>query len=339
MSGYLLIILLGIVAIVLSILVICGNIENFDDIELMNTRMFEWWYGKTSGLANHADIVLLSPYHTIYRKPLKESLVIFLNTRLREQIVLQFIDDILPKLDHSVNLILAGEDWTFPNSIDKRHDPSSSSFYEEVLRLCSNQYINKIFVENLDERLPKTYPIPLGVAFGDSDYSLGKTYQQYAEYINIDSAKPLKITNFNRTRDGKGQWEERGIVFNLCMNQWLDSFIVTEDVTGEQYLKELGKYSFTLCVHGGGVDVNPKLWECLIIGVIPIIKINPPYTDIYIGKDLPIVMVEDWTEDTITNAKLKKWHARYYHLFEDRRQYILEFLSLEYWVNYTKSMV
>ena len=44
----------------------------------------------------------------------------------------------------------------------------------------------------------------------------------------------------------------------------------------------MGSYLFTICVHGGGLDVNPKLWEALLIGVISIIRENKPYTDIYV---------------------------------------------------------
>ena len=77
---------------------------------------------------------------------------------------------------------------------------------------------------------------------------------------------------FNRTRDGKGQWYERGIVDKLCKNDWKDFIIVNKNFTHKKYLKELAKYSFTLCIHGGGVDVNPKLFDAILVGTIPIIR-------------------------------------------------------------------
>ena len=101
----------------------------------------------------------------------------------------------------------------------------------------------------------------------------------------------------------------------------------------------MGKYSFTICVHGGGLDVNPKLWEALLIGVIPIIKENKPYTDIYEGLDLPVVIIKDWDKQIINENNLIIWHNRYYNYFinEEKRKQMLYYLSLEYWINYVKT--
>jgi hypothetical protein len=103
-----------------------------------------------------------------------------------------------------------------------------------------------------------------------------------------------------------------------------------------EYLKEMGKNVFTLCVHGGGLDVNPKLWEALLIGVIPIIRENKPYTDIYVQFDFPVVIVKEWTENTINEADLTRWHRQYYPYFTDtqKREQLLEKLTLDFWVNY-----
>lgn len=295
----------------------------------MNTRIFTCKQ-ETSGLSKKMNIILLDKNSIIYNKPLEEAKTIFINTR-QPQTIIMFINKILHLIKHSFNLIIAGSDYTFPNNIDKRKKEKKITKYN-LKKLINNKYINKIFVENLDTKLPKVYPIPLGI--NPKECSTKLSY--FKEFYNIDIKKPLKFTNFNRTRSGKGQWEERGEVLKMCNTVWKNNYIKTKTSDHKTYLKNMGRYSFTICVHGGGLDVNPKLWEALLIGVIPIIKENKPYTDIYIEHDLPVVIVKRWSKNTITFKKLLKWKNKYYNYFtdEEKRNKILEFLTLDYWVNY-----
>ena len=296
-------------------------------MELMNTRIFGWRSGKCSGLSKRMDIIILNPNCVIYNKPLAESRTIFINTRLNHKLIIKFIDEFLDLLDHPVNIIIAGEDYTFPNNTDKR---SSAGIFPKVKleKLINNRYVNKIFVENLDSHVPKTYPIPLGI--NPKECSTNITY--FEKYRKIDINKALKFTNFNRCRNGHGQWEERAKVLHLSNTSWKKYKQFSGNLSHKQYLQELSKCLFTICVHGGGLDVNPKLFEALLVGVIPIIKENKPYTDLY--SNLPVVIIDDWNEDTITYSNLLEWKNKYYKFhFEENYKKVLEILSLEYYVN------
>ena len=288
-------------------------------MELLNTRMF---HGIVSGLAKHMDIILLSKDTIIYNKPLESANTIFINTRLREVLILYFIDTILPKLTKPIHLIIAGEDYTFPNNTDKRMDGMKHNF-----KALDHKYITKIFVENLDTPMKNTFPIPLGINPKECRTSI----DYFLKHENIVPNKPLKITNFNRTRNGKGQWAERGHVNYLCRHHWKPFFVETIHQSHESYLKEMGKYMFTVCVHGGGLDVNPKLWEALLIGVIPILKENKPYTDLYKTLDFPVVIVKEWEQVNLTNLLL--WSKKYRYFTEKRKQMLYQ-LSLQYWIEY-----
>ena len=304
-------------------------------MELLNTRMFNWKNNQTSGLAKHMDVIILNNDCIVYNKPLDLAQTIFINTRLKERLIIYFIDNILPKLSKPVNLIISGEDYTFPNNTDKRMDGIKHNRLQEFKTLGQHIFINTIFVENLDENIQNALPIPLGVNLREGPV----TSDYFLKYENVDSNKPLKVTNFNRTRDGKGQWEERGDVRYLCENVWSKFFIKIEHTNHDEYLKTMGKYLFTICVHGGGLDVNPKLWEALLIGVIPIIKENKPYTDIYVRLDLPVVIVKEWNINTINEDDLIVWYNKYYSYFTnyEKRKQMLYYLSLDYWVNYVNT--
>ncbi len=300
----------------------------------MNTRMFLWRENKCDGLAAHMDIIVLNNDCVIYNKPIATAKTIFINTRLCHILILKFMNEILPHLSQPVNIVIAGEDYTFPNNTDVRMIRNSSPHQLNLFKeLGHHKCIQRLFIENLDEELINAEAIPLGI--NSRECSVQADY--FKKYENIDNTKSIKFTNFNRTRDGKGQWKERGDVLHLCKNAWADFFVETKETQHSDYLSTMGKYSFTLCVHGGGLDVNPKLWEALLIGVIPIIKENKPYTDIYIRMDLPVVIVKDWTSETITEKNLKWWHAKYYPYFTEKREEMMYYLSLDYWVHYIRS--
>ena len=126
----------------------------------------------------------------------------------------------------------------------------------------------------------------------------------------------------------------------MCKNDWSDYFVETGYLEHKKYLSEMGNYLFTICVHGGGLDVNPKLFEALIIGVIPIIKKNEPYTNIYKKFDLPVVIIDDWKKENINLDKMNTWKNKYYKYFinKELRESLLRKLSLNFYVNYVSKI-
>ncbi len=308
----------------------------------MNTRMYNpSRKGKNdikelNGLAKHMDVIILYPGVVIYHKTLEDADTIFIHTGLLLLAPVKFfVTNILPKLNHPVNVIISGGDVTFPNNTDLRHT-GIIKLDQNMKTLGLHPHIKKLFVENLDEDIPNTLPIPLGVNWSEGPV----TMDFFSKFVNIDPSKPLLCTNFNRVRNGKGQWSERRKVFDLCETAWKPFMGVNENTTThEEFLEKMGKNAFTICVHGGGLDVNPKLWEALLIGVIPIIRENKPYTDIYVREDFPVVIVKGWKPHTINARKLQRWHKKYYPYFTDpqRRDQLLTRLSLEYWVNYVRA--
>ena len=305
-------------------------------MELLNTRMFKWKKNIATGLGKYMDFILLNDKYFILQKPFNEIKTVFIHTRLRHRLIIYFIDKILPKLVNPVNVIIAGEDYTFPNNIDKRMRRVNYRI-KNFKRLGLHKKVRKLFVENLDENIRNAFPIPLGINPKECPTDIN----YFLQFENIDSNKPLKFTNFNRTRNGKGQWRERGLVMNLCHTEnWKKYFVNTGNINNHKsYLKKLSNYSFTLCVHGGGLDVNPKLWEAILLGVIPIIKENKPYTNIYRELDFPVVIIQKWNKNTINQENLKKWHKKYYNYFlnNDKRKNMLDALKLDFWINYVRN--
>jgi len=297
--------------------------------------MFPITNPEISGLAKHADIIILRPNHhrIIYNKPLDKAFTYFISAKIPENIAF-FVSSILPRLTHPVNIIIAGTDATFPVNLDARGPGYKLIKGSDCEIICDNANINCMYVENLAHDIPKAKPLPLGIVSQNHSY---RFMDHFIKHQHINAEKPLKFTNFNRLRTDSTQWAERWYVKALCDHEPWSNHQATHPSTTKshaQYLSCMSKYMFTICVHGGGIDVNPKLWESLLVGTIPIIKENKPYTDLYRDLELPVVIVKDWKKTTINESNLTRWRDKYYPHFTDpeKRQDMLHKLTLDYWI-------
>lgn len=59
-------------------------------------------------------------------------------------------------------------------------------------------------------------------------------------------------------------------------------------------LYRLKDYKFCICPEGNGVDTH-RLWECLYLKVVPIV-INSPFTKILLSYNVPLVVLNTWSE-------------------------------------------
>lgn len=293
-----------------------------DDFELMNTRVYGWQHNKMSGLSKQCDCVIF--WGVIYNVPKSDVKTVFVCTRTNTYCIYK-LGKLLDTLENKVNVVIAGEDWTFPNSIDSRHKPTNEKDRLYFQQIINHDKINKIFVENLDEDLgDKVISIPLGI----NSFECPVNLKYFLKFENL-TKKPLLITDFNR----KSRGHERYNVRKLCDTVWVHFFKKTREHTNESYLKLLSNSSaFTLCVHGGGLDPCPKLFDALLVGVIPIIRKTPQSSAF---NSFPVVILDDWTPDAITEEKLKEWYDIYspYFLQPELRNEVLKKLSLKYWVD------
>lgn len=317
---------------------------------IFNTRNPDWIKGEIIGVSLLADCVMVSKNciifnnHQIYKYThindikndssfqtnLNKCKIIAIYSKYNFGILDIFIDNILGMLSKQVNIIICGEDITFPNSLDKRFKNISTLRKRKFIKFIKHDNINKVFVENLDEKIDKTISIPVGINVKECIHS----FKYFKKFEKIDPNKPLMVTNFNRIRTGH-QWCERYYVKNQIINFWSKFAIDFSDQSYKHsdFLQLLSKYPFTICVHGGGVDPCPKLYESILVGTIPIVINNTILT--YLYDDLPIVFLNSWESNEITVDKLKFWHNKFYHYYTDikLRNQVLNKLSLKYWKN------
>lgn len=313
--------------------------DDLINMKLMNTRMFQWNKGKQSkatGIGAKCDVIILNKTLTIFNKSINNVKTVFLNTRLAKTGYNLLYNLLTTELSNNSNLIviIGGEDITFPNSVDKRHVPSTQSELDFYHKLVNLQNVEKFYIENLDSQMsPNVYPYPLGFSLREGPINM----KFFLKYQNKNFNRPLKFTNMNRIRNGKGEWELRAKVNELCRTaQWTPFYHHTGLIKNyPKFLKTLASYPFTLAVNGGGIDPNPKIFEAMLVGTIPIVIKREPYTNVY--KNMPVIVLENtWNKDTFTKKRLKKWYEQCKTFLEneDARNEVLYKLTLKYWWNY-----
>lgn len=238
--------------------------------------------------------------------------------------------EILTTLEGPIVISIGGTDRTFPQSTDKRHKKNSKAFRQTFVKLVNHPKVAKIFGENFDLKHPKLISMPLGL-----NYSHSRSILDYHQLFKPRRHRTLKVSSFNRVRHGP-QFLLRRRVNRYCKHAWSKKVGFAGNVS-KGYLKALSRYPFTLCVTGGGIDPCPKLYDALLVGVIPIIKRNHPQTKAF--KDLPVIEVSHWGPQTITKEKLKKWYALYspYFLNPVKRFQVLQRMTIGHWIKKMRS--
>jgi len=279
-------------------------------------------------LAAHCDWIVGSRYEhwgrlpsfTVWGDPYTVPGTIFVNTDELET----FSESLLRCIPrrHGVVLITGDNDKTTPLQTDAR--------YPRVLRSSTwvnwlkDERILHIYVEHLDAAVAssKVSPIPTGMNQRDAG---GMSLASAPRKVRIQSL-PLRAVEIGRQRGGQ-QFRERQFVRDLCNSTrwpWCDVGVTTN----EGFSAVVQKYPFLLCVHGGGIDPNPKVFSAILSGAIPIMRDFPGAT-MYDGW--PVVRVSNWTD--INTSMLAQWRKLHAPAFEDEwlRNQTLERLTMRHW--------
>ena len=300
-----------------------------------------------SGLPMRCDWVLGTrmshwrkiPANTAFGDPVFKPKTIFVQTDNRQA----FHDHILPCLGTSERfvLIIGDHDKTTPRQIDVRYKHEPYFKYATWLAWLQDPRIVHIFVEHLDEKSAlKVSPIPVGL--NPQEMSRGFMHlktEHIAKRFPVAAltSRPLKARFTNRIRDGTGQWASRYNTRVACDTKWKQTCVSSPAPKGDEYYKEIAKYPFLICAHGGGIDPNPNVWSALLVGTIPIIE---RFAGDSMYRDLPVVVLEDLPNANLSLSQLQVWRDSLGKMFEGHhRRRVLQKLSNDYWWNQVMSKV
>jgi hypothetical protein len=161
---------------------------------------------------------------------------------------------------------------------------SDGEIYEcdEINDILNYSKLLKWYAQNIRMNHAKLVFMPIGIA--NSQWPHGNLDNFRAE--NLKSKTKGIYFNFNVYTN----LSKRMYCFNRLKNklEWLN------EVSPRENIQRLSEYEFCICPEGNGVDTH-RLWEALYVNTIPIV-IKSDFTDILLENNVPIVVLDDWSQ-------------------------------------------
>lgn len=193
--------------------------------------------------------------------------------------------------------------------------------------LVESPNIKAIYAQNIDYNInDKIFMIPIGIA--NSMFAHGNIPALYKTMVNTYKNKKEKDVYVNIN---PATFPYRQTVLNEISSKFE---IVKQSLPYEEYLQELSKYRFCLCVRGNQNDTH-RFWESMYVLTIPII-VNNKYTKMnnyveYLKKNkIPFYEIKKESLVNITpdmfNEELYKKLLREYNFPQEN-----EYLKMKYY--------
>jgi hypothetical protein len=235
-----------------------------------------------------------------------------------------FVNIILPNIKYKFVLVTGESNLCVPKEVLTE---------QETYTLIKNPYLLKWFVQNsrIHEN-DKIIQMPIGLDYHTfynnpnnifklpEESHIPKNQELVLLSIINDSIPyykriPKIFVNFSLNDD---RFQQKRKALNIISKELL---ILNKDILPRSiYLEKAVNYTFVLTPSSSGLDSH-KIWEALCIGCIPILCV-PEFKKLL--EDLPVLIVEDWSELTqeLLNKTIEEFRSR---IFNYRK------LTLDYW--------
>jgi len=177
-----------------------------------------------------------------------------------------FINVILPLIKKPFILITHNSDYLSGN-------------YSQIL---DHPLLLKWYGQNMGVINNKTEGIPIGL----ENQMWNRTDFDIIEKNKINTKNNLLYLNFSEKTN-----KNRKKIMELFLNK---GFKKNNSLSWNDYMKELSTYKFAISPNGNGIDCH-RTWECLYLGVIPIVENSVPMS---FFNELPILFVNNYEEIT-----------------------------------------
>lgn len=161
---------------------------------------------------------------------------------------------------------------------------------------------------------PRIYALPIGIANAHFEHG---NEEKIRTISNLEVPKDILLyMNF----DPLTNRDKREPAYKAFVNCRYCTYVLRTDNT--MNFLNLRRAKFVVSPEGNGLDCH-RTWEALIMGTIPIV-LTSPLDPLF--KDLPVLIVSDWSE--VTESLLHETYLKYQHVnFKDLPQ-----LTLNYWL-------
>jgi len=175
-------------------------------------------------------------------------------------------------------------------------------------KILNHPLLIRWYGQNMSIISDKTFPIPIGL---ENKY-WKRTNMDIIKKHSTNSKIKLLYLNFSLTTN-----PNRNKIMNTLLQKGFDR---NKNMEWKNYIEDLSKHKFCISPKGNGVDCH-RTWECLYLGVIPIVEksIHMSYFN-----DLPILFVDNY--DNISIEYLDKIYKEF-----QNKKFNMDKLSISYW--------
>jgi hypothetical protein len=188
-------------------------------------------------------------------------------------------------------------------------DHAVTELYKKIL---DENKIIKWYAQNCYITHPKLISLPIGIANSRWQHGNLNTLinviqennnKEYLVYSNYDNS-----TNINERTEIQNSLTKNGILKDSQRNF-------------KDYLTLISKSLFCIAPPGNGVDCH-RVWECLYLNTIPVVKYHECFNQF---KHLPILFIDNW--DNVTIDFLKSQRNKFLNLIPIQNNELV----LNYW--------
>tara|TARA_B110000858_G_C17747453_1_gene448029 strand:- start:401 stop:1231 length:831 start_codon:yes stop_codon:yes gene_type:complete len=204
----------------------------------------------------------------------------------------QFYSKVIPLLNRKFILIT-------------HYSDKQAGFHNKILK---HRLLIKWYGQNMGIISKKTEAIPIGLE------------NMYWKRTNLEIIKNNSRNNKNKLlylNFSLHTYSDRNKIMNIILDK---GFKKNDKLSWNDYIKDLSEHKFCISPRGNGVDSH-RTWECLYLGVIPIVK-NSVHMSYF--KDLPILFIDNY--DNISIEYLNKVYDEF-----QNKKFNLEKLDIKYW--------
>lgn len=234
----------------------------------------------------------------------------------------RFVSDFLGRVSSPFALVTSSHDLTMPLGFERE-------FGFLWRTLVENEFMKVWFTENRDLDHPKIEPLTLGIPSPDLPSWVSEIEGEpdpvwtagFFDWVSSIRSLKKKFKIFGCWHSRTGHFsgtcpegdDERAAAYRHFESRpdLFDWF--SPGIDRAEYVEKMAAYQFVLCPHGGGLDPNPRCWEALLAGSIPIVKRNLVSEAL---ADLPVAVVDDWEE--VEEENLREWQVTFQPILEDR---------------------
>tara|TARA_B100000424_G_scaffold185760_1_gene144086 strand:+ start:3934 stop:4755 length:822 start_codon:yes stop_codon:yes gene_type:complete len=206
-------------------------------------------------------------------------------------------------LDNFYNEILAILNTKFV--LITHYGDKDAGLHEKIL---SHPLLIQWYGVNMRTISNKTTPIPLGL---ENNYWKRINIETIKKHSNNSKDNLLYLNYSLRTNPNRSK------IMDTLLKK---GFNKNEQLKWDLYIEDLSKHKFCISPKGNGVDCH-RTWECLYLGVIPIVEKS---THMNYFNDLPILFVDNY--DDISIEYLNQIYIEF-----QNKSFNLDKLSLSYW--------